>query len=126
MATRPDSVTDTSQEVTQQRRYFAKAVGDATQPSVVQDILEFAADATLPPFYNDPSRVREVENIWYEMLVKDGLPEKVKDIARTWVQASSEFNARQRILLTVRSRTKLTLNAPKSTSGDRARSRGLI
>lgn len=81
----PALITDNSEEVAQQSRRHADAVGGNVSPEIIDDILQFAADAELPDFYLG----KEGEDLWYEMLKKDGLPAKVRKIADSWVKAGA-------------------------------------
>ena len=77
-------VTGDSQEVALQRERHSGAIGGSTSTSVIRDILSFAEDAQLPEFY-----IRnQAEEVWYEMLEKDGLETKVGKIADDWAEAS--------------------------------------
>lgn len=89
MPSTPTFVTERSHEVALQSQRYAGAIGGETPLSVIQDLLEFAADATLPPLYADLPESSE-QPLWYEMLRKDGLPQRVGAIADDWARASEE------------------------------------
>ena len=81
----PKLVTNGSEEVASQRQSYSNAIGGDTPTSDLEDLLKFAEDAELPAFYLK----KQEEDLWYEMLDKDGLAEKVGAIADKWAEASS-------------------------------------
>ncbi|KAM0714517.1 hypothetical protein Q7P37_009813 [Cladosporium fusiforme] len=72
-------VTDDSAEVSRQQRCHSERIGSFTPAAVIDEILAFSQDAKLPQFYFDYE-----DDYWYEMLEKEGLQEKVRDIANAW------------------------------------------
>lgn len=74
-------VTDTPEEVDQQRRHYSHAIGFSTPRDTTDDIVAFASDAKLPQFYLDNE-----EDFWYEMLDKEGLSDRVGAIVDTWAE----------------------------------------
>ncbi|KAK3669279.1 hypothetical protein LTR78_010853 [Recurvomyces mirabilis] len=89
MASIPTLTTERSHDVALQTQRYANAIGSATSLSSILELLEFAADATLPPLYADILDSSE-QPIWYEMLRKDGLPQRVGAIADEWAGASAK------------------------------------
>lgn len=77
-------VTGASQEVALQSQRYSLAIGRAVPISTIEDIREFARDASLPSFYSK----EDMEDIWYEMLEKEGLSRRIGDVADSWVTAS--------------------------------------
>lgn len=98
-------MTDESPEVALQYRRHTNAVSGGGLLQIVQDIVSFAADARLPSFYAD----NQEEDLWYEMLEKEGLPERVGEIADVWVEASQK---------TMRLRCRNPLTAPKQNQAN--------
>lgn len=77
-------VTDHSADVSIQREKYSGAIGSSVREIVIDDIVAFSHDAKLPQHYSDYA-----QEVWYEMLVKEGLAEKVRNIANTWSEVGT-------------------------------------
>lgn len=107
----------TSPEIVAQNRRLIDAVGKFASDSAIQDLLDFAQDASLPEFYERHSG----DDFWYEMLRKDGLPQRVGAIADEWAAVRRNYFHVRYVKLTKEGRARQIYDELRSRSEDLSR-----
>jgi hypothetical protein len=106
-------VTNNSADVSIQRQKYSGAIGSSVPTVLIDDIVAFSQDAKLPQHYSDYA-----QEVWYEMPVKDGLAEKVRNIANTWSEVGVRGAISYGCLVDISGRTKRISDERQITSAD--------
>lgn len=104
-------VTDDSVEVVVQREFYSNSIGSSTPAGVIDEIVAFSEDAKTPDRYSE-------HEYWYEMPEKDGLEEKVREIADMWSKVGDRGALPEGRLIDTSARTKRTSSEPRNMSAD--------
>lgn len=74
----------TPETASDEARKYSKSIGQGLSTESLTEIIDFSGDVTRRDWF----ATREILPFWYERFDKDGLTEKLRNVAHSWVQVS--------------------------------------